>query len=123
MMATVLGIWKDLTRVEDAVWVEGHLKPLHQPNLITRQLQPEIRCLGDADPMFAADRTFERNHTLEQAANRSLTAHGTLGRSPVRNHDVHVNVSVAGVAETRNSEAAFLSDLIDEREQLRYTAA
>src|SRR5687767_6803513 len=55
MTATTLLIWKDLTWIEDAVRIKGGLDPFHERNFSRRQLQSEIRRLGESDPMLAAD--------------------------------------------------------------------
>src|SRR5438034_6539732 len=62
MIATVLAvcaIWKDLTRIQNAVRVEGGLHALHQCDLVHRQLQAQIWRLGEADAVLAANRAFQ----------------------------------------------------------------
>src|ERR671919_469875 len=54
MMATTLLIWKDLTRIEDAVRIERSLDSLHDRDLLGRQLQSEIRRLGEPDSVLPA---------------------------------------------------------------------
>ena len=41
-------------RVQDALRVEGLLQPLHESQLGRRELQAEIRGLGEADTVLAA---------------------------------------------------------------------
>src|SRR5687767_14810450 len=63
-----LSLRKDLAGVEDIARVECRLDALHQRDLIRRQLDAEIRRLGEADAVLAADRSFECDDLFEQQA-------------------------------------------------------
>src|SRR6187401_2759270 len=102
MTATVLLIWKDLTRIENAVGVEGRLHAPHQRDFVARQLQPEIGPLREPDTVLAADRSFEPHDPFEETPDRLVAAPSALDDlvvvPRVGHHDVDVDVSVSGMA-------------------------
>src|SRR5690606_40278254 len=71
----------------------------HQRDFGIGQLDTKVRRLGKADPMLAADRSFQRNNALEQ---RALG----LGRAPHLilvagcQHEIDMDVAIADMARS-----------------------
>src|SRR5688572_28995856 len=72
--ATTLLIWKNLTRIEDAVRVERRLHALHQRDFFCRKLEAEIRRLRKSNAMLPADGALERHHAFKQPSYGALAA-------------------------------------------------
>src|SRR5688572_9538682 len=120
MTATTLPIWKDLTWIEDPVWIERSFDALHQRDFLGRQLQLKVGCLREPDTVLTADRSFERDDPFEQAAHGALAA---LHRAFLGDHDIDVDVPIPCMTERGNRQPAFLPNLFDERKELRDSAA
>ena len=83
--------------------IERLLHALHQRDLVRRQLEGQERRLREADAVLAADRSFERHDAFEEYA-LGLVRAAHLVVVTGRNHDVDVDVAVAGVPEARNPQ-------------------
>src|SRR5438067_11716787 len=68
--------------------------------------------------MFAADRALQGDHACEHRALGFMRAAHLVVVAGC-DHDVDVDVAVAGVTKARNPEPVLLLDAVDEREQLR----
>ena len=62
--------------------------------------------LGEADAVFASDRAAPGKDLLEQFIQGNLATPFGAGLIEI-DHDVRVNIAVAGVAETSNRKAVF----------------
>src|SRR4029079_400993 len=89
---------EDLAGVQDAARIERRLYPLQECDLRCVQLDAQVRLLREPDAMFAADRAFQRDHTLEEHALRLLRPRH-LFRIVTVNHEIDVNVAVPGMAK------------------------
>ena len=76
----------------------------------------EERRLREADPVLAADRSFERHDAGKERALGLVRARDFLGVVLV-DHDVDVDVAVAGVPEARDAQAEALANIAHQRKQ------
>ena len=70
----------------------------------SRQLDRQELRLGEADAVFAADRALERDHAFEERRSASCARAISSASSGV-DHDVDVDVAVAGMPEARDAQA------------------
>jgi hypothetical protein len=78
--------------------------------------------LGDADAVFASDRTTPRQYLSEQFVQGGLGTSFSAGLGVIH-HDVSMDVAVAGVAEAGELQLAFLLQSRGEVEQVLQPAA
>src|SRR5258708_18374777 len=91
-------IREDLAGVEQTLRIERGLDAFHEGDRLGIELERQVLRLGEPDAVFAADRALERHHAFEQGALGVVRA-AQLVLVARRDHDVHVDVAVAGVPE------------------------
>src|SRR5688572_910991 len=110
---------KDLSWIENAGGIEGGLDALHQRNLFRRQLDRQIRRLREPDSVFATDGPFERHYAFEKLTLRLTGTSQLVIVGPV-DHQVHVDIAIARVAEGRDAQPVLPSEISDSIKQLRH---
>src|SRR3954469_10145053 len=109
---------EDLPRVQDPLRVERPLDRLHDLDRLRIELDRQVLRLGEPNAVLAADRSLERDHTFEEHL-LGLVRAAHLVVVPRRDHDVDVDVPVAGVTEARDAQAVIAPEPLDELEELR----
>src|SRR5262249_17938140 len=107
---------------ENSVWIECRLEALHQRDLIWRQFEREVCRLREPDAVLSAYRSFERDDAGEQKPFGLLRPRLLAGITR-RQHQIHVNVSIARMTERSHPQIERSLQLVDRVEQFRHAAA
>ena len=84
--------------------------------------RPRYARFRESDAVLAADRSFERDHAFEELAFGFRRAPHLVGIAGI-DHQVDVDVAVAGMAEARDQQPVLATHALDELEELRHAAA
>ena len=110
-----------LAWIQDAVRVERGLDALHQGDRISRQLDVDVGRLGEPNAVFATDGALQRDDAFEQDTFSLLRS---FALRPVRSidHEIDVDIAIAGMAERRDPELLLISELLNDVELIRLPA-
>ena len=117
------GSAEELARVQEAAGIEGVFDGLMEgaAGVIDGVREPSF--FGDADAVFAADDAAEAEDVAEEVVESGVGAGALMRVLHVGDHDVDVDVAVAGVAEAGDGEAAADLEAGGEFDEIDETAA
>ena len=99
--------------------IHGSFECFHEVDRGGIQRNSKIRCLGVTDAVFARNRAAECYRTFEYLADYTVTKFSFFLIISLQ-HDIDVQVPVAGVSERRNQETVAFLNSFNQREQLGY---
>lgn len=114
---------EELAWVEEAAGIEGVFDGLMEGAAGVVDGVREPAFFGDADAVFAADDAAEAEDVAEEIVEGGVGAGALVRVIHVGNHDVDVDVAVAGVAEAGDGEAAADLEACGEFDEIDETAA
>ncbi len=117
------GSAEELARVQEAAGIEGVFDGLVEGAAGVVDGVGEPAFFGDADAVFAADDAAEAEDVAEEIVEGNVGAGALIRVLHVGDHDVDVDVAVAGVAEAGDGEATADLEACGEFDEIDETAA